>query len=88
MSDEKVVKPLIVVEMKRWRMKDYRQFMKATQESNFEDMFGLLSKVVVAWPYEGDPSVPESYDGLTMDEWLAVTKAVGASLTNQFSQGN
>lgn len=88
MGDEKAVKPLVVVDMRSWRMKDYRKFMSATQDNSFEGMFELLTKVVKSWPFAGDPSVAESYDELTMDEWLAVTKAVGASLTDQFSQGN
>lgn len=80
--------PLIVVDMKAWRMKDYRHFMRATQESEFDGMFDTLSKVIISWPYAGDPSDPASFDELTMDEWLEVTKAVGSAMSNQFSQGN
>lgn len=88
MTDGKATKPLIVVNMKNWKMKDYRSFMKATETNSFEGMFELLSKVVLSWPYAGDPTDPASYDELAMEEWLEVTKAVGASLSNQFSQGN
>lgn len=87
MADNKQVVPLIVVDMRGWRMKDYRHFMKATQESDFGSMFDILAKVVKSWPFDGDPTDPASYDELGMEDWLAVTKAVGGAMSNQFSQG-
>lgn len=89
MTNEKAApQPLIVVDMKAWRMKDYRRFMKATQDTEFDGMFEALSKVIRSWPYEGDPADPASFDDLTMDEWLVVTKAVSSAMSSQFSQGN
>lgn len=89
MTKEKAAaSPLISVDMKAWRLKDYRRFMKATEDNDFEGMFTCLAVVVKAWPYEGNPSDPAAFDELTLEQWRAVTEAVGAAMSNQFSQGN
>lgn len=87
-SEKAVAQPGFVVDIKAWRMKDYRRFMKATEANDFDGMFESLALAVKEWPFAGNPTQPEAYDELTMDEWLEVTRAVSAAMSNQFSQGN
>lgn len=62
------------------KMRDYRAFMKAsqhiTESLDTSELYPYLAKFVKAWPYAGDPSVPESYDELTILEFREVAKHV------------
>lgn len=62
------------------KMKDKRAFVKAsqnvTQSLDEADLYPYLAKFVKAWPYMGDPTLPESYDELTQTEFQEVVKRV------------
>lgn len=78
----------IVVSFDGWRMRDMREFTKASQEGDLLKTFGMLAKVIKEWEFAGDPSDPASYDELSLDDWVKLTGQVREAISDKFNRGN
>ena len=83
MSDKK-----LVVDVSAWRMGEYSDFFAAGNRNDFAAQFDLIAKIVVDWPYDGDPKKAESYRNLTVAEWQKCLTGVGEAISAQFQRGN
>lgn len=54
----------------------YGAYMAYLKGEYGHDLPNLLAQVVVAWPFETDPSIPASYNGLGLLDLLAVQAAL------------
>ena len=65
------------------KMRDKKAFMSAMAESAEKDddeiIFPYFAKVIKAWPFDGDPTKPESYGDLRLSEFSEVAARVGAA---------
>ena len=50
------------------KMRDYREFIEANKEADIGGAYLFLAKCTVQWPFDGDPSDPDAYDDLSLDE--------------------
>lgn len=58
-------------------MKDFRAWVKADKEGDFEASYGYLAQVIEAWDWDGlDPDAPASYDELELREYRQINEAV------------
>ena len=59
------------------RMKEFRAWVKADKEGDFEASYGYLARVIEAWDWEGlAPGDPASYDELELREYRQINEAV------------
>jgi hypothetical protein len=49
-----------------WGLAD--EWRRITDETPYEDLARAVSRIVVSWEFEGDPSAPDSWGNL--DTWL------------------
>lgn len=70
--------PAIRVDLSRWRMKDYRTWENTSRSGDQDSINVIMATIIKAWPFEGDPSDPASYENLFPAEW---TEALGAVAT-------
>ena len=75
------------IDLNGWRVREFRDYLSAVNENDFDRMSELIGKVVLAWPYEGDPSNPEDVLNLSITELLGIARAVGDAMRRSFSQG-
>jgi hypothetical protein len=61
----------VTIDLNRLTYRDYRDYLEGRL-----DEIALLAKVVVRWPFAGNPSEVASYDALGMLDLLAVQKAL------------
>jgi hypothetical protein len=76
------------IDMNGWKMGDYSDFFSAGNRNDFERQFELMGKVVKAWPFPYSAKETASYRELSIEEFQAVLKAVGQSISARFSKGN
>lgn len=61
----------VTIDLNRLSYRDYRDYLEGRL-----DEIAVLAKVVVRWPFAGNPSETASYDALGMLDLLAVQKAL------------
>lgn len=90
MSDvmEATEKAPFIVDLNKWRMGDFRAFINAVREEAWEDAYPLISRVIVSWPFEGDPSQGEVIANLGLLDLATTLRAVNLAVTQAFTQGN
>jgi hypothetical protein len=70
------------------KMGDFRRWVKAEQEGDFETSYKYLSRIVQEWDWELDPAKVASYDELTMAEYRQLNEAVSAWLMAEAAAKN
>ena len=80
---------MIAIDLNRLSYKDWRDFVEAGADA---DEISILTRVVTAWDYPGDPADPASYDALGMLDMLTVQAALRSAITDatgsSATQGN
>ncbi|GAB5494220.1 MAG: hypothetical protein Phog2KO_44350 [Phototrophicaceae bacterium] len=92
MSNENVVlENEIVVSFDDVKMKDFREYWQAVAKGDWQKQDTFFAKVVKAWHFDGDPNQAEAYGNLSLDQFIAVQKAIkqvsaqiGVTLMNDF----
>lgn len=63
--------------------KEHREFLAVCKTSIDQSddtlIYPFLAKYIKAWPYEGDPANPETYDSLKLSQFGEVVKRVQAA---------
>ena len=72
------------IDLSAWRMADKNAFARATSETDESPAFPMAAQVVKKWPFEGDPSDPESYGRLDFDQWPRVYRAIIGAVSLRF----
>jgi hypothetical protein len=60
-----------------------RALTGAAQSGDLGEVMAAMSKIITAWPFEGDPSDPSAWDGLRRSEFNTLTKKVMEDLGEQ-----
>lgn len=73
----------IVINVKGWKMKDKRKIAAAmTGNDKTVDesvMYPVMAKSIKKWAYEYDPTLVDSYDELTIEEFEEAAKRFGVA---------
>lgn len=75
------------IAIKAWTVVDYRAFKQALADNQTLRAANLASLVVKEWPYEGDPSDPESYSNkeiITFPQVMRLLKEVSEKADSVF----
>ena len=65
-------------------MRDIRTWDTDVRAGDLLKVYERMSQVVKAWPFDGDPAKPESYDNLTPQQYGQVFSAVRDAATHFF----
>ncbi len=78
-----------VFDLSRWTMKEFREWSKIIQEDepDYERMAVLGAKSIAEWPFEGSPSVPATWENISVTDWAATINALRIAVEGLFSQG-
>jgi len=68
---------MVNIDLNRLTYRDYRSYLE-----NGGDAIPLLTKVVTAWGYPGDPQDPASYENLGLLDLLRVQAALREAIQN------
>ncbi|HLA43038.1 MAG TPA: hypothetical protein VJZ27_06360 [Aggregatilineales bacterium] len=68
----------IIIDLNRLSYREYRAFVDAGADA---DELDILTKVIIAWSFSGDPSERDSYESLGMLDLLAVQKSLRIAIT-------
>lgn len=72
--------------IKNWKLRQYRDFMVAAKAGEFDTILESLSLLVDSWEYAGDPKdVNYWLDELDLSQWQQIVNKVNALLTEAFS---
>lgn len=76
----------IKIDAKAWTLRNYRDFTNAIKEQSFDGILALVSKVIVSWPFDGDPRDTDYWlDNLNVLQWQEISTAVSEELSKQFN---
>ena len=78
----------LTINIDNWTVKDYRQFMKAFKDSDFEIILEKISKLIATWTLPGDPTDLAYYDTLKMSQWRDITAKVLKAIETAFDTKN
>lgn len=75
--------------LERWTMREFREWSKliGQEEPDYDRMAELASKAIVAWPYQENPAVSETWEMIDVVRWATVLNALKIAVENLFSQG-
>lgn len=76
------------IDLNGWRVRQFRDFMTALSRNDFDGVAELVAGVIKSWPFEGDPSDPESFLELDFSQLGQLLRAVNGAMMASFSQGN
>lgn len=73
------------VNLEGWTtMKPVLEWTNAAKGGDMGKLRDLMTEIVVSWPYDGSPSVAESYGALTPAQFKAALKEVGGRVGSLF----
>lgn len=76
----------LVIDSSNWKMRQYRDFIKATKDSDLDAIIKLVPQLISSWSLTGDPKDTEwVLDNVSLKEWIEITQAVNKSLTEEFN---
>jgi len=70
------------------KMKDWRRWVEADSEGDFETQMGFLAQYVTQWTFEGDPNDLDAWDELDLSEYVAINKAVSETIAEEIKRKN
>lgn len=74
-----------VIELAPFRkMRSIIRFQAIAQAGKIEDLMTECARVILAWPFDGDPGDIESYLDLDIADWTQVQEVVADAMTNIF----
>ncbi len=74
------------INAKNWKLRQYRDFIKATKEGDLDKVIELVPMLIEKWDFPGDPHDQDYVlDTLSLQDWIDITKVVGDALTAEFS---
>ena len=72
-----------------WKLRQYRDFMVAVRDGNFDSVLESLSKLVEEWEFSGDPKdINYWLDELDLTQWRQIVTRVNELLSAEFSTKN
>lgn len=74
----------LTININNWNVGDYRKFLKAVKENDFDVVLEKVAKMISTWNLPGDPTSLEYYDTLSMGTWRDIVKKVNEALTAEF----
>ncbi len=85
--EEKEVRNDFVIDLNGWKYADFKAFRAATVADD-ETVFGpMLQRVIVEWPYTGNPSEVNPVEVLGMADLAVLLSAVNIAVENTFRPG-
>lgn len=77
---------ILSIDAKNWKLRQYRDFIKATKDSDLDKIIELVPMLITKWELPGDP-LDQDYvlDTLSLQDWIDITKVVGEALQAEFS---
>lgn len=78
-----------VFELENWSMKEFREWAALIQKENpdYERMAELACKVIIAWPFDNDPSEQETWEDINVVQWATTLSALKKVIEGLFSEG-
>lgn len=77
-----------VIDISKWRIRNFRNFINAVRTNDFDAMAAEASQVVLQWPYAGEPSDPEAFMNLYLNQYPEIIRAINVEMEHSFSKGN
>lgn len=74
----------LTININNWNVGDYRKFLKAVKENDFDVVLEKVAKMISTWTLPGDPTNLEYYDTLSMGTWRDIATKVNEALTAEF----
>lgn len=76
----------VTINAKNWKLRQYRDFIKATQTNDLDKIIELVPLLIEKWDLPGDPKDQDYVlDNLDLQQWIDVTKLVTVALTQEFA---
>lgn len=72
------------IDLKGFKVKQYRQFYRIIATNNVDGLIALLGGRVTAWPFEGDPTDDDAWDELELGQFREALEMVGRAINNIF----
>lgn len=77
---------MISIDLNRLTYAEFRELMQTSD--NEGDTIALLTRVVTAWEFEGDPADPASYESLGLLDLLAIQKALRGAIAEALGESD
>ena len=65
------------------RMGDLRKLFSASKSGDLETMMDAYKSIIIAWPYDGDPSTDEAWDNIRKSEFAKLNEALMQDLGDE-----
>lgn len=59
-------------------MEDFAKWIESEKSGDVRASWPFLARMVVVWPFDGDPTDPQSYGKLSLRQYRLVNQAVSA----------
>lgn len=77
------------VNISNWKLRQYRDFMKATQTGDFDVILETLSRLIVSWDFAGDPKNLDYWlDELSILDWQNILNKFMEVMQQKFAVKN
>jgi len=77
----------IILDLRLWTVGDFEDFLTAVNGNDFTTLGRLCSMIITAWPFEGDPTIPEDYRKLMIGDLQPLLRAVNSAIREIFRPG-
>ena len=77
------------IDVTNWKLRQYRDFLVATKEGDFDKIIEILSQLITAWDFSGDPKDVDFWlDNLNIMDWQAILTQFTKLLSEKFNTKN